>query len=347
MKKVFICIGTRPQIIKASNFLKEFNKFELDIHLINSSQHYDKKMFKDFITEFELNHFRFNSFEINKKKIFISDFYNYLIKQIKIKKPEYLINFGDTNTTLVSSIAAKKSNIKLIHIESGLRSNNLSQQEEINRKIADTISDLRICPTLSSLKNLRKEGLGNNSYFMGDLMFELFEQTHKKIKKNQINNSFIYMTLHRAENVDDKIKVIEICKFINTLNSKNYIIYLPLHHRLKKYKSILTKYINNLKIIGPLKYIDSLNLIYNSSFIITDSGGLQKESHFLKKKCYVLRNESEWKEAIDQGYTKLLEQEKFKTKKYKPYVYGKGKIASKISKKIYQFILEDKNKPDN
>ena len=342
MKKIFRFFSTRPQIIKASKFIKIFTKNNLNIQIINSSQHYDPRMFDSFINEFDLKNIKIQNFKYDSKKIFIPSFYGFLDKEIKKKHPDFLINFGDTNTTLISSLVAKKNNIKLIHIESGLRSYNRNQQEEINRVISDNLSDLKICPTKSSLLNLKKEGLEKNSFFVGDLMYELFFDNVKNIKDINYPKPYIYLTLHRSENVDEKDKLMQICQKINLINSKNLDIYLPIHHRILKFKSILKKNILNLKIMNPLTYNESLNYLSNSKFVITDSGGLQKEAHFLKKRCYVLRKETEWIEAVQQGYSILLNKEKnLKKTKINLSVYGNKKIAEKTSKIILKFISKN------
>lgn len=337
--KLVIVIGTRPQIIKSANFIKKIYHSNLfNIKIINSNQHYDDSMFNIFVNEYDIKS-KIKTIKINNKKNFFIEFSKKLNDEISTFKPKLLINFGDTTTTLISALIAYKNNIFLAHIESGLRSYNYNQPEEKNRKITDHLSHLRFCPTKTSLKNLKSEGLIKNSFFYGDLMFENFLKlkSHQQLKNSNIKFDYYLLTIHRAENLN-KIKLKIYIDLINKNNKLNLNVVLPIHHSLIKFQSFIKKYLRNVEIIKPVNHINSLNLIKFAKVIYTDSGGLQKECHFLNKKCVILREETEWVESIFTGNSRLYFNKYFKKNKKSKNIYGDKNVSLKIIKEINNFL---------
>jgi UDP-N-acetylglucosamine 2-epimerase len=228
-----------------------------------------------------------------------------------VEKPDLVIVFGDTNSTLAGSLAAAKLVIKTIHVEAGLRSYNKTMPEEINRIVSDHTSDILFAPTATAIKNLELEGLLSKSYLTGDIMVDsLLYANSIALSKNKTNNleNYYLLTLHRPYNVDDPHKLKKIIKLINSLNK---LVVFPVHPRTKNIieKNNIPVY-SNIKLINPLGYLDFISLQSNAEKIITDSGGIQKEAYILRKPCITLRSETEWIETVESGWNMLLNVEK-------------------------------------
>jgi UDP-GlcNAc3NAcA epimerase len=260
-------------------------------------------------------------------------------------KPGLILLFGDTNTTLAGAISASKLNLPIVHVEAGLRSYNRTMPEEINRVIVDSISSLLFAPSASSVNNLLKEGVEKNNIFnVGDIMFDSVLYFSKYAKEPSFvtsaikSNEFILCTIHRNFNTDN---ILALTNIFTALTNSNKKIILPLHPRTKKilaeHKILIGK---NIQICNPVGYFEMLWLIINSSLVITDSGGLQKEAFFLKKPCVVLRQETEWIELVNFGVNILVGSDVdlilnsiFNQKVYPinlPNIYGAGNTSKEI-----------------
>jgi UDP-GlcNAc3NAcA epimerase len=237
------------------------------------------------------------------------------------EKPDAIVIYGDTNSTIAGALAAKKLDIKVAHIEAGLRSFNMQMPEEINRILTDRISDLLLCPTDTAIKNLKNEGFDNIDTKVvkcGDIMkdaVEFYSQTSSEKsdlldRLNLKNSNFVLATIHRQENTDDLEKLESIFEGLENI-AKEMQVVLPLHPRTK---NILKK--NELKyditIIEPVGYFDMLELLKNCSMVVTDSGGLQKEAFFNKKHCIIAREETEWIELVENGFAEIVGSDKNK-----------------------------------
>ena len=232
-----------------------------------------------------------------------------------LEKPEAVLVYGDTNSTIAGALAAKKLHIKLVHVEAGLRSFNMKMPEEINRIVTDRISDLLLCPTQVAVANLKKEGLDNDQakiILTGDIMKDSVQYYGKIAKKvsailenlGLYSNSFVLATLHRQENTDDKEKLKALIYGLERIHKKQRVV-LPLHPRTKKMLAEFNIQ-PNITIIEPVGYLDMLMLLQNCSMVITDSGGLQKEAFFCKKPCIIMRDETEWVELVAHGFAKIV-----------------------------------------
>jgi UDP-GlcNAc3NAcA epimerase len=232
-----------------------------------------------------------------------------------IEKPEAVVIYGDTNSTIAGALTAKKLHIKVIHIEAGLRSFNMKMPEEVNRILTDRISDLLLCPTSSAIDNLKNEGfdeLSNLVVNCGDIMKDaVVYYSHTSAEKssiisdlNLVSNEFVLATIHRQENTEDIAKLKAIFEGLERISKTKQVV-LPLHPRTKK---ILTDnaLTYNLKFIEPIGYFDMLELLKNCNLVITDSGGLQKEAFFNKKNCIIAREETEWVELLDNGFARIV-----------------------------------------
>jgi len=260
--------------------------------------------------------------------------------------------YGDTNSTLAGALAAKKLNIKVAHVEAGLRSFNPAMPEETNRILTDRISDILFCPTANAVKNLAKEGFdsfGSQLLLVGDVMYDaaLYYEKLSEGKSTIIddlklrNEKYILCTIHRQENTDNPASLQSVMDALNVVN-KDIKVIIPLHPRTRKIiknQGIKTGFLT----IDPVSYFDMIQLIRHSSLVMTDSGGLQKEAYFYGKYCVTVRDQTEWTELVENGYNFLTGASKEKIisvctdlLKQKPadfsiQLYGDGKASVKIA----------------
>ena len=317
--KIASIIGARPQFVKAAVVSRLISlDSEINEIIIHTGQHFDSNMSNIFFDELEIPKPDVNlgigggSHGQNTGKM-VEQIENILI----IEKPDWIIVYGDTDSTLAGAIAAVKLNIPIAHVEAGLRSYNRSMPEEINRVLTDHISSILFVPTNNSIINLKKEGNFRKKVInVGDVMLDAVNYYKAYAKEPKIlnfssNTSFVLCTIHRAENTDNKIRLENIVKTLNKL-SKHIKIVLPLHPRTrKKLSNYGGENLNSsIELIDPVGYLEMNWLISNCQLVITDSGGLQKESYFHKKPCVTLRNETEWIELLEDGANILLDPSK-------------------------------------
>ena len=349
--KLVTIIGARPQFIKASTISDVINSRHKSFSevIIHTGQHFDENMSKIFFDEMEIPRPRYN---LNVNNLAYNQMIDTMIGKIvpilKNEKADALLVYGDTNSTLAGSIAGKLCKLPVIHIEAGLRSFNRAMPEENNRIISDHLSTLLFCPTKNSVENLKKENLTKSVFFSGDIMFDAFlKYSSKKDIANEryFENEFILSTIHRRENISDPKKLIAIFNNLDRINEEKKII-MPLHpHTAKKINEYDIK--SKITFIEPQGYISNLSLLKKCSLVITDSGGLQKESFFSKKKCLVIRNQTEWIELVDKK-TNLLSSQDDIFNKYKKLIkkefefsyniFGNGKASQLIIDKIENYF---------
>lgn len=352
--KIVTIIGARPQFIKASAisnaiFAYNENKPLLPIKevIVHTGQHFDQNMSAVFFDEMKIPK---PDYLLNINSLGHGAMTGRMLEEIeKIlieEKPEFVLVYGDTNSTLAGALAASKLHIKVAHVEAGLRSFNMRMPEEINRILTDRISTLLFCPSETAVKNLQKEGFDNfksKVFNVGDVMYDTTLHFSKMAKEPtfEIPDNFILATVHRAENTDDINNLKEIFLAFNTISDEIPVI-LPIHPRTK---IILEK--NNIEIsdsvqlVPPVGYLEMLYLLNQCQLVMTDSGGLQKEAYFSKKYCITLREETEWVELVDNGVNKLVGASEDKiikafneAKQLKPkfenHFYGDGRASFKI-----------------
>lgn len=350
--KIITIIGARPQFIKASAFSKKLtSQNHIQEILVHTGQHYDENMSNIFFNEMGIPQPNYNlqigsgnhGTQTGNMMIKIEDI-------VLAEKPDALLVYGDTNSTLAGALVASKLHIPVAHIEAGLRSFNKKMPEEVNRVLTDHIAHWLFVPTKSATQNLLKENINASSIFeVGDIMYDvalLYAEIAEKqstIMKNLsiLPKSYILTTIHRAENTDDVQKLKNIFEALQILSEK-YTIILPLHPRTKKYVQELGISTKNLQIITPIGYLDMIQLEKNALAIVTDSGGVQKEAFFYGVPCVTLREETEWIELIENGYNLLTPPTSVEMILHninnaisKPYplvknLYGEGNTAQKI-----------------
>jgi len=303
--KILTILGARPQFIKASAFSREVNKHaDIEEVIIHTGQHFDANIEQMGIPKPKYN--------LNIHSLSHGAMTGRMLEQIETilieEKPDWVLVYGDTNSTLAGALAATKLQFKLAHVEAGLRSFNTKMPEEINRILTDRISNLLFCPTETAVKNLTHEKLKPEKIIRtGDIMYDsalYFKQFAKK-PNAEFNNNFILATLHRAENTDTKTKLEEIVSAINEISKKTQIA-IPLHPRTKgKMKQFNLSFDKTVQCIQPVGYLEMLWLLEKCSMVMTDSGGLQKEAYFFKKACICMREETEWTELVEHNINKL------------------------------------------
>jgi UDP-N-acetylglucosamine 2-epimerase (non-hydrolysing) len=275
------------------------------------------------------------------------------------KQIDLVLVYGDTNSTLAGAICANKCNIKLGHIEAGLRSYDVSMPEENNRILTDHLSDYLYAPTINAMKNLQKEGIRGKIYHTGDLSVEIISKTSSISKKSKIldilnlkSKSYFLLTMHRAENTNSKYLFVQLLETFEAL--KDSIIVFPIHPRTKKmFESfgLLNRLLecSNVKTLLPVGYIDFIALLQNSLKIVTDSGGIQKEAYLLKVPCITMRKNTEWIETLKGQWNVLTGVDSKKivkaikgpssSSKYSKSAFGNGKTSHIISKLLSNLAM--------
>ena len=313
-KKILTVIGARPQFVKAAVVSRAIKANEgLKEIIVHTGQHFDKNMSDIFFSEMQIPTPNYN---LNINGLSHGAMTGQMLEGIeKIcldEKPDYVLVYGDTNSTLAGALAAKKIHIKVAHVEAGLRSFNMRMPEEVNRILTDRISDILFCPTDTAIRNLKNEGYDNIDCKVvktGDVMYDaamFYAKTSVEkstvLKKYPLKD-FVLCTLHRAENTDDLNNLKNIFAALNKI-AKTHPIILPIHPRTRK---IIEQ--NNLKanfqLIDPVGYFDMIELFKNCSLVMTDSGGLQKEAFFFQKNCVTLRDQTEWIELVENGFNMI------------------------------------------
>ncbi len=408
--KILTILGARPQFIKAGSVSRaiashnnqvasleslvysedsknqklQTKNFELITEIIvHTGQHYDANMSDIFFDEMQIPKPNYFLGIGGKSHGAMTGQMIEKIEEVALKEnPDWIMVYGDTNSTLAGAIVASKLHIKLAHIEAGLRSFNMKMPEEVNRILTDRVSTILFCPTDTAMKNLKAEGFPftlttNHQQLItnvGDVMQDgaMFYKSLAKIpeavsslwslvssgdsKKQNLQTinqkpktkNYILCTIHRAENTDDETRLRSIFEALNEIAKEKQII-LPLHPRTKKILENLKLDINNLTIIEPVGYLEMVWLIDNCDFVMTDSGGLQKEAYFFEKQCITLRDETEWVELVECGANTLVGADKDKiVSSYKSIVSSENSkndelktTNQKLQTKNYKLLTKD------
>ncbi|MBP8063545.1 MAG: UDP-N-acetylglucosamine 2-epimerase (non-hydrolyzing) [Acinetobacter sp.] len=350
--KIVTVLGARPQFIKAAAFSREIAKHtNISEVIVHTGQHYDQNMSDVFFKEMNIplpkyklktggkNHGAMTGQQLEK------------IEEILLtEKPDLVLVYGDTNSTLAGALAATKLHIPIAHVEAGLRSFNKKMPEEINRILTDQVSDYLFVPSVGAKQNLLNEGVGEEKIFVvGDIMYDVsLYYKEKMVKPNWFDSlnltNFILCTIHRAENTDDAEKLGDIFKGLE-LSKKDII--LPLHPRtVNKIKQYGLDIPQNIRVIEPIGYLEMVWLEVHCDLVVTDSGGVQKEAYFHGKYCVTLREETEWVELVEGGLNRLVGSDFEKIQwaceqlfEHNPSmgIYGDGNTARQIIREIEKY----------
>lgn len=349
MQKIIAVIGARPQFIKHAP-IEIAAKGKLELISIHTGQHYDAQMSSIFFDQLNMATPKYH-LDIGSHSHGVQT--GRMMEKIEpiviAEKPDAILVYGDTNSTLAGALVASKLNIPVIHIEAGLRSFNKEMPEEINRILTDHISCLLFVPTDTAVTNLAKEGITTNVFKTGDVMCDMVNIALAYLQKDLTEKAvpFYYATIHRPYNTDD----IDRLKYVlSSLNKLSLTVKLALHPRTRnrmKQMGLLENEFPNIHFLPPLGYFENINYQYQSSGIITDSGGIQKEAYILKKQCITIRKETEWVETLKSGWNTLVFKNLssleviFETvpKHHEAGIYGDGHSAHDIINKIISNLL--------
>lgn len=356
--KILTIVGARPQFIKAAAVSRAISKYsQLKEIIVHTGQHFDSNMSEIFFEQMDIPKPSYNLCISNMSHAAMT---GRMMEQIELvclsEKPNIVLVYGDTNSTLAGALVAAKLSIPIAHVEAGLRSFNMNMPEEINRVLTDKVSTILFCPTDAAVENLQREGYGNGNSIIhkpGDVMhdtaiyYKSLAKRPSSIPLIEANCEFALSTLHRAENVDDDGRLADCIRALNKVNQEIPVL-MPIHPRTKA--AIVKLGITpSFHLMDPVGYLEMIYLLQNASVVLTDSGGLQKESFFFGKPCVALREETEWTELVDAGCVTVTgsNPEKIynaysKNKKLKIEnqfdLYGGGQASQNIVYELQRFL---------
>jgi UDP-GlcNAc3NAcA epimerase len=345
--KIVSIVGARPQFIKCAPVSKELRKNHHEL-LVHTGQHYDEEMSKLFFDELQIPKPEHNlgvGSGLHGKQT--GEMLIEIEKILLDERPDVVLIYGDTNSTVAGALAAAKLHIAIGHVEAGLRSFDKSMPEEINRIVSDHVSDILFVPTITGVKNLKREGITNGVYHIGDVMYDallnnikIAEKKSDILKKLDLKKKeYLLATVHRPSNTDNKENLLSILEGFSEINEK---IVFPIHPRTKKFidnHNLKNKIGKNILVIKPVGYLDFIMLEKNALKILTDSGGIQKEAYMLKVPCITLRENTEWVETVKDSWNILVGANKkkivnathnFLPKKKQKNYFGDGFASKKI-----------------
>jgi UDP-N-acetylglucosamine 2-epimerase len=313
--KVVTVVGARPQFIKCAPLSRRLREVAVEV-LVHTGQHYDSNMSSLFFRDLEIPEPDYN---LGVGSGTHGEQSGEMMKRIETvllnEKPDYVLVFGDTNSTLAGALAAAKLCIPVAHVEAGLRSFNRRMPEEINRVVTDHLSSLLFCPTQKSVGNLAREGITQGVHLVGDVMYDaLLINSRRAEEKSTLRErlglqpkAYYLATVHRAENTDDPELLDAIVEGLARIG-RIFTVVWPVHPRTKKALKaygLEQRDGGSFRILNPISYLDMLSLEKQAKSILTDSGGVQKEAYWLEVPCITLRQETEWVETVESGWNTL------------------------------------------
>jgi len=317
--KIVTIVGARPQFIKAaavSRVIRDGYVNKIEEVLVHTGQHYDENMSKVFFEELDIPQPKYNlAISGGQHGAMTGRMLEAIEKVLLDERPDWVLIYGDTNSTLAGALAAAKLHIPVAHVEAGLRSFNMSMPEEINRILADRVSNLLFCPTETAVKNLTSEGIRNGVHNVGDVMYDvsIFYQDMARERSavlsdlGLVERGYVLATCHRAENTDDPDRLLGIVDALSAITGKIPVV-LPLHPRTRKLlvEQRCMDRLGAVRLLDPVSFLDMVRLEQSAQVIITDSGGVQKEAYFFGVPCLTMRDETEWVETLESGWNELV-----------------------------------------
>lgn len=338
-RKILTVVGARPQFIKAAPVSQALaaagNLTEVMVH---TGQHFDPDMSDVFFRDLDIPPPAYNLGIHGGGHGDMTGRMMTAIEEVVVQeRPDMVLIFGDTNSTLAAALVAAKLQIPLAHVEAGLRSFNRAMPEEINRVLADHVSDLLFCPTAAAVANLQREGIAKGVHHVGDVMYDATlgavsraDETSTILADLELTaNSFAVATVHRAENTESKVRLAQVLDWLRA-RAANQPVVLPLHPRTKQAAAFFGLDFAGLQVCAPVGYLDMTQLLSRTTEVYTDSGGLQKEAYFHRKPCVTLRDETEWVETVEAGWNRLWGEPDYAPRR-EIDDYGQGDSARKIA----------------
>ena len=331
-------IGARPQFVKAAVVARALGKRdEIDHKLIHTGQHFDQRMSAQFFEELAIPEPDHNLEISGGHHGQMTGRMIEGIEQVLLEdRPDAVLVYGDTNSTLAGALAATKMHIPVYHVEAGLRSFNRRMPEEVNRVLTDHVSKLLFCPTTTAVDNLKAEGIEDGVRLIGDVMFDatIFAKGLARERSTIVDEAgledgaYVLLTLHRAENTDDPERLRALCRFIER-EAKGRPVVFPVHPRTRQAFARHGLKPADVTMFEPVGYVDMHRLLAGAALVMTDSGGLQKEAYFHRVPCLTLRDETEWVETIEAGWNRLWTAEDY-LRRRDIDAYGDGRAGEKI-----------------
>lgn len=311
--KIVSIVGARPQFIKAAAVSRLLRQGHREF-LVHTGQHYDYEMSGIFFDGLELPRPDTNlAVGSGSHGVQTGAMLKGIEDILLAERPDYLLIYGDTNSTLAGALAASKLSVPVAHVEAGLRSFNRRMPEEINRVVTDHLSALLLCPSDAAVRNLTAEGITRNVHLVGDVMLDVLLWAKQQLSERPPEilqglglkkQSYLLATLHRSENTDDLARLSKILRGINSLDEP---VVFPVHPRTRKVIADAHCPIErHVRFIDPVGYLDMMALAGAARLVLTDSGGLQKEAYWLGVPCLTMRNETEWVETVESGWNTLV-----------------------------------------
>ena len=338
MLKILTIVGARPQFVKAAAVTRAIgNAKGISEVMVHTGQHFDASMSDIFFEELEIpkphHHLAIHGGghgDMTGRMLMA------LEPVIMAEAPDWVLVYGDTNSTLAGALVAAKLNIRIAHVEAGLRSFNRRMPEEINRVVADHLATAQFCPTVAAVENLAREGITKGVHHVGDVMYDAtLHAARSAIQKSKVleqlgltNKGYALATAHRAENTDDPAALRKVVDYLSA-QARTVPVVLPLHPRTKNAAEKHGISLAALKVLPPVGYIDMHRLLSCANGVFTDSGGVQKEAYFHRVPCVTMRTETEWVETITHGWNRLWDGPDFVARR-DITEYGNGKSAEGI-----------------
>jgi UDP-GlcNAc3NAcA epimerase len=342
-RKILSVVGARPQFIKAAPVTKALANCVGGLHevMVHTGQHFDDDMSAVFFEELELaapaHHLGIHG---GSHGAMVGRMMTALEEVMLEEKPDAVLVYGDTNSTLAGALSAAKLQLAVAHVEAGLRSFN-DIPEEINRVLADHMSRWLFCPTASAVENLSREGLTHGVHLVGDVMYDaaLMMRGHVRSSSAILQRlalspgSFQLATLHRAENTDDRDALVRAVAYLDAATDEAPLIW-PMHPRTRAAMARFGVNVGSIRVIDPVGYVDMIALLDGCIRVLTDSGGLQKEAYFFRKPCVTLRDATEWLETVEAGWNRLWHDAEYRPRR-EIAAYGDGDAAKKIAELLW------------
>lgn len=344
--KILTVAGARPQFIKAAAVSRAI-RASAHLHevMVHTGQHYDPDMSDLFFEELDI------AAPAHRLAVhggghgdMTGRMLQALEPLVEQERPDYVLVYGDTNSTLAGALVAAKLRVPVAHVEAGLRSYNRRMPEEINRVVTDHLSRLLFCPTVAAVANLATEGISEGVFNVGDVMFDAARhaaakaRAHSRIldKLGLVRGSYAVATVHRAENTDNPARLAAVIAWLKDRATRHPVIF-PVHPRTRQAIARAELDLSGITTCPPIGYLDMVRLLDGGFAVYTDSGGLQKEAYFYRKPCVTLRDETEWVETIENGWNRLWQGPDYRPRR-EIADYGEGNAAEIIVDRLTDVI---------